>query len=363
MKKIRIDLFSDTNCEPTLAMRQAMCEAKVGNEVAGEDPTVNHLIEKVCELLGKEAGVFMPSGTMCNGVAYRVWCRRPGDRIFFDRHAHAANMASGLPSGLVHATGIGIECPKGIFTAEQLESAIGTARGYNIPRERVVSIEQTTNLGGGAIWPLSTLKAVSQVAHDHRMVMHMDGARLFNAVIATQIPAQQFCQYVDSVWVDFAKGLGAPMGAVLCGSKDFIEEAWYYKFQQGGTMHQVGILAAGCLYALVHHLKHLAVDHKHAQFLAQLLAKNPYIAINPSDVETNIVIFELNAAPLTAYHLVNALLVQGIRLLALDNKRLRAIVHRDVGQNDIIAVNQAIQQILDNSPEKSSVYPRHVAHI
>lgn len=363
MEKIRVDLFSDTNCEPTFLMRQAMCKAKVGNEVAGEDPTVNYLIDKVCELLGKEAGVFMPSGTMCNGVAYRVWCQRPGDRIFFDKYAHAANMASGLPSGLVHATMVGIECQKGIFTAEQLESAIGTARGYNIPQERVISIEQTTNLCGGTIWPLSALKAVHQVAHDHRMVMHMDGARLFNAVMATKIPAQQFCQYVDSVWVDFSKGLGAPMGAVLCGSKDFIEEAWYYKLQQGGAMHQVGILAAGCLYALDHHLKHLEVDHRHAQLLAQLLAKSPHIMINPSDIETNIVIFELNATALTAYQLVNALLAQSIRLLALDNRRLRAIIHRDICQNDIVAVNQAIQQILDDSLKKSSIHPRHLTHI
>lgn len=354
MEKIRIDLFSDTNCEPTLAMRKFMCEAKVGNEVAGEDPTVNCLIEKVCELLGKEAGVFMPSGTMCNGVAYRVWCQKPGDRLFFDHYAHAANMASGLPSGLVHATGVGIQCHRGIFTAEQLELAIGTTRGYNIPRARVVSIEQTTNLGGGAIWPLETLKVVSQVARRHAMTVHMDGARLFNAVIATQISAREFCQHVDSVWVDFAKGLGAPMGAVLCGSKDFIEEAWYYKFQQGGTMHQVGILAAGCLYALEHHLSQLKMDHKNARLFAKLLTENPFITIDPKGVETNIVIFQLNDDSITTSELVAALLSQGIRLLALDAKRIRAIIHRDINQEAIYAVNQGIQHVLARCPEKLS---------
>ncbi|MEW9824163.1 MAG: GntG family PLP-dependent aldolase [Candidatus Symbiodolus clandestinus] len=349
MKKIVIDLFSDTNCDPSPAMRQAMCQAEVGNEVAGEDPTVNRLLEAVCDLLGKECGLFMPSGTMCNGVAYRVWCNRAGDRIFFDQQAHAANMAAGLPGGLVQATAVGIPCQQGIFNGEQLESSIGSRQGYNIPRARVVSIEQTTNLGGGAIWPLSTLQAVHQVARQHAMMVHMDGARLFNAVIASGIAAHQFCQYADSVWIDFAKGLGAPMGAVLCGDKAFIEEAWYYKFQQGGAMHQVGILAAGCLYALEHHVSRLAQDHEHALLLAQSLATHPNIAIDVKAVVTNIVIFQLQTTRLTAEQLVQQLLDQGIRLLALANNRLRAIVHQGISRNDICSVSDAIQSILTQS--------------
>jgi len=349
MKKITIDLFSDTNYDPTPAMRKAMYKAEVGNEVAGEDPTVNRLIEKVCTILGKEAGVFMPSGTMCNGVAYRVWCQRPGDRIFFDKYAHAANMAAGLPCGLVGATPVGIECEKGIFSAEQLQSAIGERKGYNLPQERIVSIEQTTNLGGGAVWPVSTLQSIQQVALRHKMVIHMDGARLFNAVIATRISAQKFCRYTDSVWVDFSKGLGAPMGAVLCGSKAFIDTAWYYKFQQGGAMHQVGILAAGCLYALENHRERLAEDHEHAQLLAQLLKNHPHVLINPKDIETNIVIFRLHNTKLTAYQLAHALLGRGIRLLALDDNKLRAIVHQGISQHDIHTVSQAIQYALNGS--------------
>jgi threonine aldolase len=346
MQKITIDLFSDTNCNPTPAMRNYMCRAKVGNEVAGEDPTVNELIAKVCELLGKEAGIFMPSGTMCNGVAYRVWCKRPGDRIFFDQYAHAANMAAGLPSGLANATAVNIACEKGIFSAAQLTKVIGDKFGYNIPQARIISIEQTTNLGGGAIWSLNQLQEISQIAHQHNLVIHMDGARLFNAVIATGISAKEFCYYTDSVWVDFAKGLGAPMGAVLCGDKHFIEEAWYYKFQQGGAMHQVGILAAGCIYALDNHITRLKDDHKHAQLLGNLLANHPNIQINPKNIETNIVIFKLYNAQLTAHEVVAQLLLRGIRLLAIDDKTLRGIIHMDISEKDIIQTSAAIKEIL-----------------
>uniref|UniRef100_A0A1A9Z2B5 Aromatic amino acid beta-eliminating lyase/threonine aldolase domain-containing protein n=1 Tax=Glossina pallidipes TaxID=7398 RepID=A0A1A9Z2B5_GLOPL len=346
MKSFKIDLFSDTNFGPSLEMRKAMYQAEVGNEVAGEDPTVNLLIEKVCDYLGKEAGVFMPSGTMCNGVAYRTWCLRPGDRIFFDRYAHAANLAAGLPCGLVSATPIGIECDKGIFSAEQLQLAIGERKGYNIPEGRIVSIEQTTNLGGGAIWPISSLFAIQQVAKKYKMVVHMDGARLFNAVVATMISAHEFCRYTDSVWVDFSKGLGAPMGAVLCGSKDFIDTAWYYKFQQGGAMHQAGILAAGCLYAMENQIERLIDDHDNARLLAKLLKDNPYIQINPEDIETNIVIFQVNNISLTAYKLVNFLESQGIRLLALNDKTIRAIVHQGISQDDIYSVSKVIKLLL-----------------
>ena len=345
--KIRIDLFSDTNVDPSLEMRKAMCSAEVGNEVAGEDPTVNRLIERVCELLGKEAGVFMPSGTMCNGVSYRVWCKRPGDRIFFDHYSHAAILAAGLPAGLVHATPIPIDCHRGTFSAEQLLSAIGDKEGYNIPRPSVVSIEQTTNLGGGAIWSLEALEQIKQVANQQQMAVHMDGARLLNAVAASHISAKHFCQFVDSVWIDFAKGLGAPMGSVLCGSKSFIDEAWYYKFQHGGTMHQVGILAAGCLYALDNHVDRLAEDNLNAKRLAELLVEHSSIEIDPDDVETNIVIFKLKNTALSAYDVVARLLECGIRLLAFNRTTLRAIVHMDIHTKDIHKVNQKIKDILD----------------
>jgi threonine aldolase len=346
MQKITIDLFSDTNCNPTPAMRSYMCQAQVGNEVAGEDPTVNQLIAKVCELLDKEAGIFMPSGTMCNGVAYRVWCKRPGDRIFFDQHAHAANMAAGLPSGLANATAVSIECERGIFSAAQLKKAIGAKSGYNIPQARIISIEQTTNLGGGAIWSLTQLKEIRHIAHEYDLRVHMDGARLFNAVVASDISAKEFCRYTDSVWIDFAKGLGAPMGAVLCGDKHFIEEAWYYKFQQGGAMHQVGILAAGCLYALDNHIARLTEDHKHAQLLGNLLADHPNIQINPKDIETNIVIFSLYNSKLSAHEVASQLLAKGIRLLATDAKTLRAIIHMDISQQDILHASTTIKEIL-----------------
>ncbi|WMY94683.1 MAG: threonine aldolase family protein (plasmid) [Arsenophonus sp.] len=346
---MKIDLFSDTNFGPSLAMRKAMYNAEVGNEAAGEDPTVNRLIENVCDLLGKEAGVFMPSGTMCNGIAYRVWCNRPGDRIFFDESAHAANLTAGLPSGLVNATPIAIKSLKGIFTAKQLKLAMGNNNGYNIPRARVVSIEQTTNLGGGAIWRMSQLEDIKNFAEQHNIFIHMDGARLFNASIATKIPARDFCRYTDSVWIDFSKGLGAPMGAVLCGSKNFIDDAWYYKFQQGGAMHQIGVIAAGCLYSLENNIESLLNDHENAKLLATLLCNHPNIQINPKDIETNIVIFNLYNTPYTAYNLVNYLMKKSIRLLALNDKKIRAIVHQGINHIDIKKVSSAIQSFFCNT--------------
>jgi threonine aldolase len=347
MRNIKIDFFSDTNVEPSKAMREVMCSAKVGNEVAGEDPTVNQLIQTVCELLGKEAGIFMPSGTMCNGVAYRVWCQRAGDRILFDQYAHAAIMAAGLPGGLVQATPISIQTERGIFNASQLKSAIGEKKGYNIPPARIISIEQTTNYGGGAIWPISILKEIYELAKENNIVVHMDGARLFNAVVATNISAKEYCRYADSVWIDFAKGLGAPMGAVLCGSKNFIDDAWYYKFQQGGGMHQVGILAAGCMYALENNIKRLSQDHQNAKFLATELAKQACINIAPNQIETNIVIFRLKDTDLSAYAVAHILVDKyNIRLLAIDKITLRAIVHMDIKEQDILVFSRALQHIL-----------------
>lgn len=347
-KKIKIDLFSDTNSEPSLAMRQAMCTAEVGNEVAGEDPTVNRLIERVCELLGKEAGVFMPSGTMCNGVSYRVWCSRAGDRIFFDQYSHSAILEAGLPAGLVNATPVPIECHRGIFNAQQLLSAMGDKQGYNIPSPSVISIEQTTNLGGGAIWSLSALQQIKEVANKHKMAIHMDGARLLNAVVASNISAKDYCQYVDSVWIDFAKGLGAPMGSVLCGTQSFVDQAWYYKFQQGGAMHQVGILAAGCLYALENNIERLEADHLNAKLLAALLSEHSNIQISPEDVETNIVVFKLINTEISADEIVIKLRNQGIRLLAINRITLRAIIHMDIGKKDIEEVAQKLKDILDH---------------
>lgn len=345
MKKFKLDFFSDTNTNPSVEMRRAMCEAEVGNEVAGEDPTVNKLLERVCELLGKEAAVFLPSGTMCNGIAYRVFCKRPGDLIILDQTAHPVTKSSGLISGLAHAQPYLVEGEQGIFSAKQIEPIISAARGYNIPCPRVVSVEQTTNFGGGAIWPLKTIEEVCSLAHSYDVFTHMDGAHLLNAVVETGITASQYAETFDSVWIDFSKTLGAPMGTVLAGSRSFIDEAWYYKFQQGGGMHQVGILAAGCLYGLDHNVKKIPEMHRLAKELAKLLNELSFIKLDPTKVQTNIIIFEVNHPHLSAFQLEKGLHEKFIRVLALDGTRIRMMTHLDISLSDIHEVFSAIREI------------------
>ena len=349
----KIDLFSDTNTNPSQEMRAFMCQAEVGNEVAGEDPTVNHLLDRVCELLGKEKAIFLPSGTMCNGIAYRVLCKRPGDLIILDKTTHPLHKSAGLIGGLAHAVTHTIEGERGIFSASQIEPILTREKGYNVPFPRVVSIEQTTNFGGGAIWPFQTLKEVCDLAHYHQAYTHLDGARLMNAVVETTISASQYAQLFDSVWIDFSKSLGAPMGAVLTGSKEFIEEAWYYKFQQGGGMHKAGILAAGCLYALDHNVKRLKEVHSKAKRLATLLCGLSFIVINPDHIETNILCFEINHPILNAYDFEDLLKEKGIRIFALDQKIIRAIIHLDITEADINEVYQTIEAVGCNPGDKN----------
>ena len=344
---ISIDLFSDTNVNPTPAMRQVMAAAEVGNEVAAEDPTVNALLDAVCKLLDKPAATFMPSGSMCNCVAYRALCQ-PGERIILDHTSHTLHMTGGMIAGLVGAQPEVIYGQRGMFGISELEKAIGKNTGYNIAKAKLLSIEQTTNLGGGAIWPLKQISMISEFAHNAGLYTHMDGARLLNACVASNTAAATYAQHFDSVWIDFAKGLGAPMGAVIAGSTSFIDKVWHYKFQQGGTMHQAGILAAGCLYALENNVDRLAEDHAHAAQLATLLAEIPHIVIQPNEVQTNIVIFSIECQTMTAFDLVELLRRKGIRLLAIDAKTLRAILHMDISINDIQMVVSALKNIFNN---------------
>ncbi len=335
MNKLKVDLFSDTNSEPSKEMRIFMCDAEVGNDVASEDPTVNLLVQKTCELLGKEAGIFLPTGTMANGVSLRALCERPGDIIAFAENAHAMEFAAGLPSGLIHATPLIIPSIRGIYTVEALHSKLHNKYGYNLPRPRVISIEQTTNFGGGAIWPLDNILEICQYAKENYLKVHMDGARLLNAVAATGISAAEYCKEVDAVWIDFCKILGAPMGAVLAGTQDFIDNAWYYKFQQGGGMHQAGILAAGCLYGLEHNFQRIPEVHKNTKYFAKRLGELSWIELNIDLVETNIVIFRINEPKINAKQIQNILLEKGIRVLAIDHEKIRAILHLDIGIKEI----------------------------
>ncbi|MDQ6818482.1 MAG: threonine aldolase family protein [Actinomycetota bacterium] len=325
-----INLYSDTQTRPTEGMRAAMAAAEVGDEQRGRDPTTRTLEERVAEMLGHEAAVFLPSGTMCNEIGIRLAIRPGGDEMILDRTAHPVNSEAGGPAQLAGAMIRTLDGEGGIFTPEQLDEAVRTPASRYAPRSRLVCVEQTSNIGGGRIWPLDTVRAVLEVARRHGLRAHLDGARLLNATVATGIPAAEYAAGFDTAWIDFTKGLGAPVGAVLAGSRAYIEEAWRWKQMLGGAFRQSGILAAGCLYALDHHVERLAEDHANARELATGLAALPGVTIDLEGVQTNIVIFEVPDAPALV-----AQISPHVELQAFGCSRVRAVTHLDVGREEI----------------------------
>jgi threonine aldolase len=338
-----INLYSDTQTRPTEGMRAAMAAAEVGDEQRGRDPTTRELEERVAELLGHEAGVFLPSGTMCNEIAFLVHARPGGDEVVLDRTSHPVNFEAGGPAQLAGLMIRTLAGARGVFTAEQLERAVRSTGNRYAPRSRLVSVEQTSNLGGGRVWPLQTIRGVLEVANRLGLRTHLDGARLLNAVVASAVPASEYASGFDTAWIDFTKGLGAPVGAVLAGSRELIEEAWRWKQMLGGAMRQSGILAAGCLYALDHHVERLADDHGHARLLAEGLAALPGVALDPSAVETNIVIFEVQDAPTLVTTLADR-----VELQVVDARRVRAVTHLDVSREDVARALTALAEPLSD---------------
>ena len=328
-----IDLYSDTRTQPSPGMRRFMADAEVGDEQADLDPTVTRLCERVADLLGKEKAVYLPSGTMCNEIAYRVHCR-PGDEIILDRTAHGIIAEAGGPAALALAMLYPLDGEHGQFSAAQVKGAIRSGSRYE-PRSRLISIEQTSNWGGGSVWPLAAIREIGEVAGSHGLAMHMDGARLMNAVVASGVAAREFAEPFDSLWLDFSKGLGAPVGAVLAGSAEFIHEAWRLKQQMGGAMRQAGIIAAACLYALDHHIDRLAEDHANAKRLAEGLADLPGVVLNPDRIDTNIVFFDLDQSGPSAPSVAARLLEHGVRIGAMGERRMRAVTHLDIDSDGI----------------------------
>jgi threonine aldolase len=325
-----INLYSDTQTCPTEAMRKAIASAEVADEQRGQDPTTLRLEERVAELLGLEAAVFLPSGTMCNQIAFRLHARPGGDEMLLDRSAHPIIAEAGGPAQnaqlMIHA----LDGDRGVFSAAQLRDAIRPANRY-LPRSRLVSVEQTTNMGGGRVWALDQLREVLEVAREHGLRAHMDGARLMNAVVASGVPAAEHAGGFDTAWLDFTKGLGAPVGAVLAGSRELIDEAWRWKQMMGGAFRQSGIVAAGCLHALDHHVERLADDHENARALATGLAELGLEVIPP---ETNIVIFGAPAG------FLEQMAEHWVELSGTPDGRLRAVTHLDV---DRAQVDRALQ--------------------
>ena len=346
-----VDLYSDTVTRPTAAMRRFMCDAEVGDEQQLEDPTVNRLQEIVAELLGQEAGLFLPSGTMCNQVAFSVHCRA-GDEIILHETAHPLLYEAGGPAALMGAVFHPLRGERGRFTATQVREALRPAVHY-MPRSRVVSIEQTANIVGGVCWPLTEVEAVAQVTREAGLAVHIDGARLMNAVVATGTRARAFGAAVDSLWLDLTKGLGAPVGAVLAGSRAFIEEAWVHKQRLGGAMRQAGIIAAAGIYALEHHVERLADDHERARRLASGLAEVPGIALDAARVETNIVIFDVRGTGLTGDQFAaRTLASHGVRFSVIGPATVRAVTHLDVPPDGIERALAAARAAVETSARR-----------
>jgi threonine aldolase len=345
--RIDVDLYSDTVTRPTADMRRFMCDAEVGDEQKLEDPTVNQLCEMVAELLGKEAAVFLPSGTMCNEIALRVHAR-PGEEVIAHHTAHPIHFESGGPGALAGVNMRPIDGPRGQFDADAVEAAVRPPFRH-FPRSRLLWVEQTSNLGGGSVWPRARIEAVTAQARRHGLATHLDGARLMNAVVASGVSARDYAAPFDSAWIDFTKGLGAPVGAALAGSRAFVEEAWRFKQQMGGAMRQAGIVAAGGVYALRHHVKRLADDHANARRLAEGLAALPGVSLDPATVETNIVFFELVGA-LTAPVAVERLLAHGVRMGALGPRTVRAVTHLDVDAAGIERALAAARDVFGGRP-------------
>ena len=322
---VRINLLSDTQTRPTPAMREAMARAEVGDEQIGDDPSVNLLCERVAGLLGKEAAVFLPSGTMCNVTATLVHCR-PGDEILAHETAHILAREGGAHAAIGGFQITALKGADGKFTPDNFRAALHPRTRYQ-PPQTVVSVEQTANIGGGTIWNKADLDTIAQIAKANGLVTHMDGARLLNACVAAGIGAREMTEGWDSAWIDFSKGLGAPIGAVIAGSHGFIDEVWRWKQRLGGSMRQAGICAAACIHALDHHVDRLADDHANARALSRGLAQ--IAGIEVQQPETNLVFFKPDGAGISGEKMVAALRQRGV-LLAMMDGRIRACTHLDV---------------------------------
>jgi len=327
-----IDLRSDTKTQPSPEMRAAIAAAEVGDEQRREDPTVLALEERVAELLGQEAAVFLPSGTMCNAIAVRLHIRPGGDQMFLGEDAHPLRFEAGGPAAISGAVVTVVPGAAGIFTADALRETLGApSPDRYAPRPRLVSVEQPTNVGGGRVWPAAQILEVLDVAAEHGLHTHLDGARLMNAVAASGVSASAYASDFDTAWIDFTKGLGAPVGACLAASADLIAEAWRYKQMWGGAMRQAGVIAAAGLHALDHHVDRLADDHANAKRLAEGLSEIERVTIDPASVETNIVVFDVPDAPAFCA----ALEAEGVLMGPLGPGRVRAVTHLDVDADGI----------------------------
>ncbi len=342
MPETTIDLRSDTVTKPTPAMRAAIEAAEVGDDVLGEDPTVNRLQERVAALLGKESALFVPSGTMSNQICIKAHTQ-PGDEMLCEVTCHVYNFEAGGPAVLSGVTCRTIEGDYGILDISQLEDKIRPTNDHLV-RTRLLALENTHNRGGGRVYPLDKIQAISAWAHKNGLIMHLDGARLWNAIVATGIPAAEWAKHFDSVSVCFSKGLGAPIGSALAGTREFVARARRIRKLFGGGMRQAGIAAAGALFALENHVDRLAEDHRNARMIARAIADTPGLGLDPPEVETNLIWVEVDPDLGTAQEVAATLKQRGILVQSAGPQRIRACTHLDVSAAQAERAAETIRQ-------------------
>jgi threonine aldolase len=340
-----IDMRSDTVTTPTAAMKAAMFAAPVGDDVYGEDPTVNALEEAVAVRLGKEAAIFVPSGTMANQIAVRLHCR-PGDELITEETSHVVLWEGGGPAALSGVTVRTLPGDFGKLTLQQLE-ALHRPDDIHTPPSKLLWLENTHNRGGGTCYDIDAVRAISQWARGEGMARHLDGARLWNAVVATGVPADVWAAQFDTVSVCFSKGLGAPVGSALAGTKEQIALARRYRKLFGGGMRQAGFLAAACLYAMEHHVQRLADDHANAKFLADAVRSVPGFTLVPPVVETNLVWFEVDRSKHgSPQEVMKKLRAKGVLVSALGEKTVRGVTHLNVTRDDCERAAAAVRGLV-----------------
>jgi threonine aldolase len=344
MARPPIDLRSDTVTQPTPAMRRAMAEAAVGDDVYGEDPTIQQLEKRTAEVLGKEAALFVPSGTMANQVAIGVHAS-PGDEVLCEATAHVYVWEGGGIARLSGATTRTIVGDRGLLAPSDFHDKIRNHHDHHYVRTRLVCLENTHNRGGGTVYPIETVAAISAWARGNGIAMHLDGARLWNAVVASGISAAEWSAHFDTVSVCFSKGLGAPVGSAVAGTAEAIRKAHRLRKVFGGGMRQGGIIAAGALHALENHVERLAEDHANAQILARAVEETEGLRLESGPVETNLVWIAVDPALGTAAELVNTLRAEGVLISALGAQVLRCCTHLDVSRDDVERAAERIREL------------------
>jgi threonine aldolase len=338
-----IDLRSDTVTKPTPGMRSAMAAAEVGDDVLAEDPTINALEARIAALLGKEAAMYVPSGTMSNQIAVRVHCQA-GDEFLCEADCHIFNYEQGAYAQLFGVAAHPIQGEYGVLRPEQLIDRLRPDDDHSL-HTRLVCLENTHNRGGGRVLPYDGVVEICRWAKENGVARHLDGARLFNAAVATGIAADKWASHFETVSVCFSKGLGAPVGSALTGTKDMIRRAKRHRKALGGAMRQAGIIAAGALYALDHHIDRLAEDHDKARVLADAIRETPGLTLDPDIVDTNIVIFKVDPKLGTAAEFSVRLRESGILMYTVGKQRVRAVTHLDLTIDQVTKAAEVVGQV------------------